>query len=84
MAWNYDSTGTYQSGINLAADGNIIDNDSSSTTAKTKTVSFKGYKTPTDGQTDTGVAGLFGEVMGELFYTPFDGAKVRIDAILED
>lgn len=81
--WNYDPTSTFTGSLPVDASGNIIAIEDSSTYAGHKTFSVKGFKTPTDGQSDTSFPGTFGSVVGGVFGVTFDEVKAKPVANLE-
>lgn len=82
--WNYDRTSTFSGALQVDTDGNIIGTEDSDTYAGHKTFSIKGFKTPTEGQTDTTFPGTFGSIVGGVFGVSFDEAKAKPVAILEE
>lgn len=81
--WNYGRTSTFTGSLSVDNDGNIIGIDDETTASGHKTFSIKGFKTPTDGQSDTSFPGTFGSVVGGVFGVTFDEAKAKPVAILE-
>lgn len=82
--WNYDRTSTFSGTLNTDANGNIIATEDSATAAGRKTFSIKGFKTPTDEQTDTTIPGTFGSIVGGVFGVTFDEPKAKPVANLEE
>lgn len=80
--WNYDKTSTFTGALNVNSSGNIIGIDDEDTYAGHKTFSIKGFKTPTDNQSDTAFPGTFGSIVGGVFGVTFDEAKAKPVATL--
>lgn len=81
--WNYGTTSSFIGGVNLKADGTIINIDDTATAAKVKNFTVKGLKTPTDKETDTGDYGKLGNALSAIFKIDFSTIKARTDIEFE-
>ena len=82
--WKYDRTATFSASLPVNSAGNIIATDDSGTAASYKTFSVKGFKTPTEGQTDTEYPGTFGSIVGGVFGVTFDEPKAKPVVVLNE
>lgn len=85
MDWNYSPTAKFSVDAKLDSDSNIIAAaDTSATAVKNKTLSVKGFKPPTDGQSDTASIGTLGNAIFQgVFGIRANNATAQIDADLE-
>lgn len=71
MQWQYQATSTWKGYVDVDANGLIIPTGGGATPAKQKGINIKGFKTPLQGASDDGDAGVFGDAMTAIFGITF-------------